>query len=167
MSINPKNIRNILSKNILADGYDVIIDLEKSHGSWIVDHRNGDKYLDMFSMFASGAVGYNHKYIVQHQSILGKIAINKTTLSDIYNIYYAEFLETFNKIAAPIYLKNTFFIDGGTLAVENALKVAFDWKKRYNLNHGFKENGDKVIYFKQAFHGRSGYTLSLTNTSDL
>ena len=128
-----ENIRKILNKNILADGFDPIIDLDKSYGSIIVDQRNQDEYLDMFSMFASGAVGYNHPYIVENKNVLGKIAVNKTTLSDIYNIYYAEFVETFNKIAIPDYLKNAFFIDGGSLAVENALKAAFDWKKRTNL----------------------------------
>ena len=161
-----ENIRKILNKNILADGFDPIIDLDKSYGSIIVDQRNQDEYLDMFSMFASGAVGYNHPYIVENKNILGKIAVNKTTLSDIYNIYYAEFVETFNKIAIPDYLKNAFFIDGGSLAVENALKAAFDWKKRTNLEKNIKAEGNKVIYFNQAFHGRSGYTLTLTNTSD-
>ena len=129
MKINANNVKSILSKNILADGFDPIIDLEKSHGSWIVDQRDGKEYLDMFSMFASGAVGYNHPYIIENQSTLGKLAINKTTLSDIYNIYFAEFLETFNKYAVPEYLSHAFFIDGGALAVENALKAAFDWKK--------------------------------------
>ena len=166
MNIKAEEIKNILSRNILADGFDVVIDLDKSYGSWIVDQRNGDKYLDMFSMYASGAVGYNHPYIVENQSTLGKIAINKTTLSDIYNIYYADFLKTFDKFAAPSYLKHAFFIDGGALAVENALKAAFDWKKRKNLQLGIDKEGDKVIYFNQAFHGRSGYTMTLTNTSD-
>ena len=166
MSINPKNVKNILAKNILADGFEPIIDLEKSYGSWLVDHRNGKKYLDMFSMYASGAVGYNHPYIIKNQDILGKLAINKTTLSDIYNTYYAEFIESFSRLAIPNYLKHAFFIDGGSLAVENALKAAFDWKKRNNLDKGIDKEGDKVIYFNQAFHGRSGYTLTLTNTSD-
>ncbi len=166
MKIKAKEIKNILSKNILADGFDVVIDLDKSHGSWIVDQRNGDEYLDMFSMYASGAVGYNHPYIVENQNILGKLAINKTTLSDIYNVYYADFLEIFDKFAVPDYLKHAFFIDGGSLAVENALKTAFDWKKRVNMDKGVKKDGNKVIYFNQSFHGRSGYTLTLTNTSD-
>jgi len=166
MNIDPNKVKEILSKNVLADGFDPVIDLDKSLGSWIVDQRNGNKYLDMFSMYASGAVGYNHPYIVENQSILGRLAINKTTLSDIYNVYYAEFLESFDKYAAPKYLKHAFFIDGGALAVENALKAAFDWKKRLNIKNGINKEGDKVIYFNQAFHGRSGYTMSLTNTSD-
>ncbi|MBI65591.1 MAG: L-lysine 6-transaminase [Candidatus Marinimicrobia bacterium] len=167
MKIEPKDIRKILDENILADGFEPIIDLKKSYGSYLVDQRNGDKYLDMFSMYASGAVGYNHPYIVKHKDILGDIAINKTTLSDVYNIYYADFMKTFSKYAmSDGYFKKVFFIDGGSLAVENSLKAAFDWKRRKNLENGFKQKGDKVIYFKQSFHGRSGYTLTLTNTSD-
>jgi len=166
MSIDPKKVKQILGKNILADGFDPVIDLEKSSGSWIVDQRDDVKYLDMFSMYASGSVGYNHPYILEHKDKLGEIAVNKTTLSDIYNVYYADFVDTFDKIAMPSYLKNAFFIDGGSLAVENALKAAFDWKRRMNMSKGSKVNGDKVIYFNQAFHGRTGYTLTLTNTAD-
>ncbi|MBD3276771.1 MAG: L-lysine 6-transaminase, partial [Candidatus Aegiribacteria sp.] len=59
-----------------------------------------------------------------------------------------------------------FFISGGALAVENALKAAFDWKVRRNLEAGRGEIGTKVIHFRSAFHGRTGYTLSLTNTAD-
>jgi L-lysine 6-transaminase len=62
-------------------------------------------------------------------------------------------------------MKYLFFIDGGTLAVENGLKVAFDWKVQKNFRKGYKdERGHQVIHFREAFHGRSGYTLSLTNT---
>ena len=103
MSVNPKKVREILDKNILADGFEPIIDLEKSHGSWIVDQRNGNELLDMFSMYASGSVGYNHPKIVASKDKLGSIAVNKTTLSDIYNVYYAEFMQTFSKHAVPSY----------------------------------------------------------------
>jgi L-lysine 6-transaminase len=65
----------------------------------------------------------------------------------------------------PSYLPHAFFIEGGALAVENALKVAFDWKVRRNKAKGIAgEKGTQVIHFREAFHGRSGYTLSLTNT---
>jgi L-lysine 6-transaminase len=121
----------------------------------------------MFSMFASASVGYNHPKIISNLDLLGKVSVSKPTLSDVYNIHYADFVNTFNEIAIPDYLKHTFFIEGGSLAVENALKVAFDWKIRKNIEKGKgKEKGRQIIHFKQAFHGRSGYTLSLTNTSD-
>ena len=166
MSIEAKRVREILGRHILTDGYDPIFDLEKSHGSWVVDERDGSEYLDMYSMFASGVVGYNHPYIIENGERLKLASYNKTTLSDIYNSYYAEFVETFSNIAIPDHLPHTFFIEGGSLAVENALKAAFDWKVRKNMQAGRGEIGTKIVHFHQAFHGRSGYTLSLTNTSD-
>ena len=166
MTIDSKNVRAVLGKHILADGYEPVMDMEKSHGSWLVDERDGSEYLDMFSMFASGAVGYNHPDILAGKDRLAAAALYKPTLSDIYNVQYAEFVEAFSNMAIPEYLPHTFFIEGGALGVENALKVAFDWKVRKNMENGKGEKGGKIIHFKQAFHGRTGYTLSLTNTSD-
>lgn len=160
-----RTIHQILSQHILADGLPIEIDLEKSLGSYIVD-TNGDKYLDMFSMFASSAVGYNHPYILAHSEELKLAAVNKLALSDIYPKAYADFLKTFERVAIPAELNYAFFIDGGALAVENALKAAFDWKTKLNFKNGINLEADQVIHFKQAFHGRSGYTLSLTNTKD-
>jgi len=167
MSIEAKNVRKKLSNNILADGFEPVLDLDNSHDSWIVDKRDGSKYLDMFSMYASGCIGYNHPRILENKDLLAKVSLFKPTLSDIYTTEYADFMDTFNSVAIPSYLKNTFFIEGGSLAVENALKVAFDWKVRKNLSKNIKEKGYKVLHFKEAFHGRSGYTLSLTNTDPI
>ena len=61
-------------------------------------------------------------------------------------------------------LNRYFFIDGGALAVENALKAAMDWKVRKNIAAGRGERGTEILHFTHAFHGRSGYTMSLTNT---
>ncbi len=167
MSIKAKEVRKILNNNILADGFEPILDLDNSHDSWIVDQRDGKEYLDMFSMYASGCIGYNHPKIIEAKDLLAKVSLFKPTLSDIYTIEYADFLNIFNKVAIPDYLKNTFFIEGGSLAVENALKVAFDWKVRKNLIKGIENKGYKILHFKEAFHGRSGYTLSLTNTDPI
>ena len=160
------SVKEILGRHILADGYDIVMNFEKSHGSWIVDQVSGTTYLDMFSMFASASVGYNHPYIVKHKDWLGSHATFKPTLSDVYLKEYADFVEVFARVGIPEELSYCFFIEGGALAVENALKTAFDWKTRKNWLKGSKVEASQVIHFKQAFHGRSGYTLSLTNTSD-
>lgn len=165
--VNANEVKQSLSKHLLTDGFDMIIDLDKSHGSWLIDKRDGEAYLDFFSMFASLAIGFNHPYLVEKKYELGRVAINKPTNSDVYSEEMANFLDTFSRIAIPDYLHHAFFISGGGLAVENALKAAFDWKVRKNFEHGEKEAvGNKVLHFKEAFHGRTGYTLSLTNTSD-
>ena len=164
--MKPKEVHNSLNEHILADGMQPVMDIEKSKGSFIYDSLSKKEILDMFSMYASSPVGYNHPYLKKLKDFLGKMAINKPAMSDMYNVHYAEFVETFERVAIPKELPNLFFISGGALAVENALKVAFDWKTRKNLEKGIDVEGSKVIHFKQAFHGRSGYTLSLTNTTD-
>ena len=165
--IEPDEVKAILSRHLLAEGFDIIFDEEQSLGSWLVDKRNNDRYLDFFSMYASMAVGYNHPRLVEAQNQLGRLAIHKPSNCDVYSTAFAELVEVFSRIGIPSEIPHLFFIEGGTLAVENALKAAFDWKVRKNLSRGARQEiGTKVIHFQQAFHGRSGYCLSLTNTFD-
>jgi L-lysine 6-transaminase len=84
----------------------------------------------------------------------------------MYTVEMAQFVSTFERVAMPREFVHLFLVQGGALAVENALKTAFDWKVRRNIAAGQGERGNLVIHFKEAFHGRSGYTLSLTNTQD-
>lgn len=166
-NVNPQNVQNTLKKFMLVDGFDITIDLKKSQGSYLYDSKHKRKLLDFFTFVASNPLGMNHPKLNNEKFIkeIGEIAVNKPSLSDIYTEIQAEFVETFFKIAVPSYFKYSFFIEGGAMAVENALKVAFDWKVRKNFKKGYKEEkGHQVIHFRQAFHGRSGYTMSLTNT---
>ncbi|MCK4896879.1 MAG: aminotransferase class III-fold pyridoxal phosphate-dependent enzyme, partial [Candidatus Heimdallarchaeota archaeon] len=158
-----------LSKHMLVDGFPLILDMEKSQGCRIYDKKTDKTFLDFFSFFASNPVGMNHPEMVSKEFInkLGIIAVNKPSCSDFYTDEMGDFVETFSRVGIPDFLPNLFMISGGALAVENALKAAFDWKVRKNFAKGIEEEvGSKVIHFEQAFHGRSGYTLSLTNTYD-
>jgi L-lysine 6-transaminase len=167
-TINPaERVREVIGKHMLADGFNLVLDLKNSYRNKIVDERNGDEYIDFFTFFASNPLGMNHPKLNsdEFRELLGYAAVNKPSNSDIYTTQMAEFVDTFSKVARPDYMKHLFFVDGGALAVENGLKVAFDWKVRKNFKKGNKdEKGFQVIHFKEAFHGRSGYTISLTNT---
>jgi L-lysine 6-transaminase len=163
----PSLVLSTLKKHVLVDGFDIVVDLRKSKGSWLVDARDGRRYLDFFSFVASSPLGMNHPRLTapEFQKKLAYVATNKPSLSDIYTAEQAEFVDAFARIAIPPYLPHAFFIEGGAAAVENALKAAFDWKIRKNFARGYREErGTQVIHFRQAFHGRSGYTMSLTNT---
>ena len=139
-----------LKKYILTDGFHVVADIKKSHDSWIVDAETGKEYLDCYSQFASQALGWNHPYMDMFKERIESVALQKMANSDMYSEEYAQFVESFAKITPDF--KHYFFIDGGALGVENALKAAFDWN-----------SGTQIMHFKEAFHGRTGYTLSLTN----
>jgi L-lysine 6-transaminase len=165
--ISAANVHNVLKNTMLIDGFELVLDLNRSHGLTLVDEKNGDEYLDFFSFFASSPVGLNHPEInsPEFREKLATAAMNKPSNSDIYTVEMAKFVDTFARIAKPENFKHLFFVDGGTLAIENGLKVAFDWKVRKNFQKGYKEEkGHQVIHFSEAFHGRSGYTMSITNT---
>lgn len=165
--ITPDQVRSLLSKHLLTDGYHMVLDLKKSQGAYLVDAASGKKYLDFFTFFASNPIGMNHPKLANNDFIhkIGQIAINKPSNSDIYTEEMAAFVDHFSRIGIPDYLPNAFFVSGGALAVENAMKVAFDWKVQKNFQKGYRhEVGHKILHFEKAFHGRSGYTLSVTNT---
>jgi L-lysine 6-transaminase len=161
---------------MLRDGYDIVIDMEKSKGSHVIDARNGDDWLDFYTFFASAPFGMNHKSLDndEFKEKIFRAAINKVANSDIYTLEMGEFVKTFGEIARPEGFNHLFFVDYGTLAVENAFKVAMDWKVQKLIAKGritageavAGTKGTKIIHFNEAFHGRGGYTLSVTNTAD-
>ncbi len=167
VKVLPTDVHTTLAKHMQVDGFDLVVDLKRSKGSYIYDSRYNKRYLDFFTFFSSGSVGLNHPKMTTPEFLekLAYVSVNKPSNSDAYTVEMAEFVDTFGRIAQPENLPYAFFIDGGALAVENAIKTAFDWKVRKNFVKGHtEERGWQVIHFRKAFHGRSGYTLSLTNT---
>ncbi|MGV9585292.1 L-lysine 6-transaminase [Nocardia farcinica] len=161
-------VHDVLSAHLLADGFPLVLDLRASRGCLLVDARDGSTYLDMFGFFASSALGMNHPALADDslfRAELATAAVNKPSNSDVYTVEMARFVATFARVLGDPRLPHLFFIDGGALAVENALKVAFDWKSRHNESRGRPADlGTKVLHLTGAFHGRTGYTMSLTNT---
>jgi L-lysine 6-transaminase len=169
LSIPADRVHGLIGRYLPSHGLEVVVDLQRSQGADLVDAKSGQSYLDFVSFFATHPLGFNHPHMTSTEVVqeLGQAALHKPTNSDSYTREMAGFLETFVRVAKPDFMKHVFFIEGGALGVENALKAAFDWKVRKNLARGeSREKGFKVIHFQQAFHGRTGYTLSLTNTFD-
>lgn len=160
------SVHDTLRKHILADGYPLVVDLEKSRGSLVRDALTGRELVDFYAFFASNPLGFNHPGLLDERTKERLLAVSsvKVANSDKYTTYYAEFVDTLERTCAPPELSKYFFVEGGALAVENALKTAFDWKVRKNLAAGRGERGYDVLHLQHAFHGRSGYTMSLTNT---
>ena len=165
---SPTRVHETLRRHMLVDGFDLVLDTRASRGSWLVDARDGSRHLDLFSFFASAPLGMNHPALTEDPAFLAElteVAVNKPSNSDIYTVQMAAFVETFERVMGDPALPHLFLVEGGAMAVENALKTAFDWKRRHNAMHGRPpELGTKVLHLRRAFHGRSGYTMSLTNT---
>lgn len=168
LTVSPQDVHDTLKGHVLADGYDLVFEMDKSHGVFIHDAKYQRELLDFFTCFASVPLGYNHAKMKGDSAFTASLlnaALTNPSNSDVYTREYAQFVKAFDRVAIPAYLPYAFFVSGGALAVENALKAAMDWKVQKNLQKGYNnEKGTKVLHFEHAFHGRSGYTLSLTNT---
>lgn len=166
VTVAADQVFGVLRENILVDGFHIVIDLRKSHGSKMVDALTGKEYLDCYTYFATLPIGHNHPKLEDagFREALYQAALANPANSDVYSREYAGFVKTFRDIAVPKEFRYLFFIAGGTLAVENAMKAAFDWKAQKNRERGVEGGADKILHFRDAFHGRSGYTLSVTNT---
>ncbi len=167
--ITPQNATEVIERVMLSDVLPVIVDLEKSEGNRLYDSKENKFYLDCISYIASNPLGHNHPKLntPEFEKEILKVGKTKPSCSDFHTVEMAEFVETFRRVALPAEMKHLFLVEGGSVAVENGLKTAFDWKIRKNFAKGEKlEKGNKVLHFQEAFHGRGGYTLSLTNTAD-
>ena len=166
-TISANEVLNVLGRHQLVDGYHHVFDMERSHGVWLHDAANGRDYLDGFTNFASWPIGYNHPAMAEPGFVAAMqlAALNNPANSDIYTRQMAEFVQAFATKVTPPGFPHHFWVAGGAMAVENGLKAAFDWKAR-KLGRTMADSGDDlvVLHFKEAFHGRSGYTMSLTNT---
>ena len=164
--VSPNEVFSTLQKHLFYDGPPIVFDLDASYGIWVIDSITGKEYMDMFSFFVSLPLGFNHPlfYTSHWTNRLLRAAIHKPSNGDSYTQDFASFVKTFSDVVVPSGFNHLFFIDGGTLAIENALKVAFDWKIK-KVDYSIQESDLSVLHFEESFHGRSGYTLSLTNTS--
>ncbi len=158
----------VLSRWILASGMDVLCDLTRSHGAYLYDARSGSEYLDLFSFFGARALGFNHRKLVDPDFVerMGRVALHKPSNCDVYTPEYEAFVDRFCTGALGGAFAKVFFIEGGSPAVENAVKTAVDWKHHKNMAAGRGEKGTQIIHFAGGFHGRTGYALSLTDALD-
>src|SRR5512135_988839 len=136
--IEPKDVHRTIARYMLADGEHLVIDLASSHGPYLRDAKTCREYLDFYAYFASQPVAHNHPRLTEpaFRERIGEVALHKPANSDVYTTYLAEFVATFARVAKPADMPSLFFVDGGALGVENALKAAFDWKIRRNLAAG-------------------------------
>src|SRR6266496_6242709 len=165
-TIAPSKVLETIEQHVLLDGFKIVVDLEKSCGSYLYNAVDNRRLIDLYGFFGSMPVGFNHRYFddPEVRRDLLRAAKVKVANSDVYSAGYAEFVATFERVVGLPPLQRYLFIEGGALAVENCLKAAMDWKVRKNIAAGQGERGTQVLHFRRAFHGRSGYTMSLTNT---
>jgi len=122
--------------------FDIKIDFEKSHGSFLYDKNTDSEYLDFFSIFSSLPLGYNHP--IFDESFESTISmISKIRMSN--NLFVSDELVNFkNHFRKYVFSDYMHFTCTGALAVEAAIKCAMEYKKT---------NRPMVLGVNKSFHG--------------
>ena len=122
--------------------FDITVDFEKSYGSYVFDKGSNSAFLDLFSMFSSLPLGYNHP--VFNESFDQKIR-HIAHLRMCNNLFNSDELTDFeSKFQKISFHKNLHFCSTGALAVEAALKCGYEYKKNPKAI---------VLGVKNSFHG--------------
>src|SRR2546428_3606072 len=152
--IEPSKVLETIEQHVLLDGFKVVVDLDKSRGSYLHNAVDGRRLIDLYGFFGSMPVGFNHPYFDEPdvRRDLLRAAKVKIANSDVYSAGYTEFVETFERVVGLAPLERYLFIEGGAMAVENCLKAAMDWKVRKNMTAGHGERGTQILHFRCAFH---------------
>lgn len=132
----------------MKTGFDIKIDFKKSKGSYVFDKNTKSYYLDMFSMFSTLPLGYNHPAF---DSSFNKKIKEISKIKMCNSVFQSDYLENFLKEFKPYcFSDNIHFTCTGSLAIESAIKCALNYKKLKT---------QRVIALKKGFHGLNGYGL--------
>ena len=124
----------------------------KGEACYVFD-ETGKKYLDLYGGHAVISVGHSHPHYVkalQDQAV--KLGFYSNSIK---NPLQQELADKLEKISG---VKNysLFLCSSGAEANENALKVA-----------SFETGKDRIIYFENAFHGRTSGVVAITDNDSI
>ena len=130
--------------------FNIKIDFDKSHDSFLYDKNTEREYLDFFGMYASLPLGYNHK-IFQTEEFKNEIL--STSTFKVNNCEFVsdetlEFDRLFSEYAGSGNYKHFHYCCTGALAVEAAIKACLQYKNFHS---------PKIISFNNSFHGVNSY----------
>ncbi|MEM4992013.1 aminotransferase class III-fold pyridoxal phosphate-dependent enzyme [Priestia sp. SB1] len=135
----------------LAPAYTKLpITIIKGNGCYLFDEKQ-NQYIDMFAGVGVNQLGYNHPAL---NKVLVKQA--KNMIHAPYHFYNPNAIEYAQKISEYSIKGKVFFTTSGAEATESVLKMLYKRKKRTS------DSRNKLVVFKNSFHGRTLGAVSLT-----
>ena len=124
--------------------------IESAQGAILRDVE-GREYIDFASGIGALSVGHSHPKVVE---AIKKQAEKLTHTCFMVNPYEPaiELAEKLCKITPGAFAKKAVFLNSGSEAVENAVKIARYYTKR-----------PAIVVFENAFHGRTQLTMTMTS----
>ena len=159
-----------LSRYVIAEPKPFVVDLAQSRGIWLAT-VDGDRLMDWCGLYGARLLGYNHPrlYEADYLQHLALAANNKMANPDFLTAECLDYYRLLHALAPECMAGQpveVYVVNSGAEAVENMLKYFI------NLHHQkLQEQGKQVttrpfIYFEQAFHGRTVFTLNITRLAN-
>jgi acetylornithine/N-succinyldiaminopimelate aminotransferase len=122
----------------------------RGEGSRVWD-QEGNEYIDFAGGIAVNALGHCHPELV---NVLQEQGSKLWHLSNVFTNEPA--MRLAKKLCDATFADKVYFANSGAEANEAALKLA----RRFALDH-YNEDKDQIISFKQGFHGRTFFTVTV------
>src|SRR5207245_11441199 len=116
--IAASKVLETIEHHVLLDGFKIVVDLDKSRGSYLHNRVDNRRLIDLYGFFGSMPVGFNHPYFddPQVERDLLRAAKVKIANSDVYSDGYAEFVAKFERVVGLPRLGRYVLSDGAALA---------------------------------------------------
>src|SRR5215469_14315690 len=112
-SIAPSIVLDTIEQHVLLDGFKIVVDLDKSRGSYLHNAVDDRRLIDLYGFFGSMPVGFNHPHFDEPEvrRDLLRAAKVKVANSDVYSQGYADFVATFERVMGLSPLERYLFIE--------------------------------------------------------
>jgi L-lysine 6-transaminase len=154
---------------LVSEPYPFAVDLEHSKGMWLAT-VDGQRLFDWGGMYGSKLIGYNHPQLSAPEYVtrLVRAANNKPANPDFLTAECLDYYRLLHGLA-PRCMRNqrleVYAINSGAEAVENLLKYFINLHDQKCLKRGRSNGVRRILYFDQAFHGRTVFALNVTQLS--
>src|SRR5262245_26948963 len=61
-TLSPSKVLEEIEQHVLLDGFKIVVDLDKSRGSYLYNAVSNKRLIDLYGFFGSMPVGFNHPH---------------------------------------------------------------------------------------------------------
>ena len=159
-----------LSRYVIAEPKPFVVDLAQSRGIWLAT-VDGDRLMDWCGLYGARLLGYNHPrlYEADYLQHLALAANNKMANPDFLTAECLDYYRLLHALAPECMAGQpveVYVVNSGAEAVENMLKYFINLHHQKLQEQGKQVTTRRFIYFEQAFHGRTVFTLNITRLAN-
>lgn len=155
-----------LKRYVVMSPLPFALDLAACHGMWL-QTVDGQRIFDWSGYYGSKLIGHNHPGLSEPDYLrhLALAANNKLPNPDFLTSECLEYYRLLYRVAPRCMQSDTlevYAVNSGAEAVENMLKYLIRLYDQRQETEGRPPGLRRLIYFENAFHGRTVFTLNIT-----